>query len=83
LLPTCFSVEPINPRNVRAWDQVPVKVHSDRNRAVPELVANIRQARPVLQQLQREGVAEIVNAKVAQAGALDCRVKIPRCSSAS
>jgi len=46
LLLTCLSVEPIDPGNIRAWNKVPVKVHSYRDRAVPELVAYIRQARP-------------------------------------
>jgi hypothetical protein len=44
---------------------------------VSELIADICQTRAVLQQLRCESVSEIVNAKVAQAGALDRRKEIP------
>ena len=71
LLRTCFLVEAIDPSDVCARNEMPVEIHGDRDRRMPELVAYIGKARAILNKLGCERVSKIVDAEMPETGTLD------------
>jgi hypothetical protein len=75
-LRSCWRIQTINPRDVRARDQVSVRVHCDLNAAVTHLLLHVREGRALLDQQAAESVPEVVEADVTQSCCLDRRCEV-------
>lgn len=78
---SCFGflgVEPINPTDVRARNQVAVEIDRHLDTAVSQLVAHVGQACAGLDEKGSVSVTEIVNPEMSQARALDRWQEISR-----
>ena len=60
---TCFRVQPINPLDVSAWDEMAVGVHCDLNGAVSHLIFHVSQGSPALYQQRTTRVAKVVDSE--------------------
>ena len=77
-IPSHFHrVESIHETSVSIREQVPVGIHGHVNGRMPELLLNVLRMRPLLDQLRRKGMPEIMEANLSQPRGLGALLKRP------